>query len=418
MRVVRVGLLIALLGGATGIAQSGSPAWPHWGGPSRNFTVTGAGLAAVWPASGPRKIWSRALGEGYSAIVAKGDRLYTMYRQGSREIVVAIAADTGRTVWEHAYDAPFRSDMNLDNGGGPHTTPAIAGDVIFTAGALGSLRALDLATGRLIWKHELWTEMAGTFVDTGYSTSPLALGDLLIMQVGGKGQAVVAFRQKDGSVAWKAQDFGNSPASPTVIRVGGHDEVVVFMAPGVAGLDPLNGALLWQWPHVTRWDLNISTPAWDGTSLLFCSSAYDVGSRVLELTRAGSRTTVRELWSSPRVRIHKDNVVWHGGRVYGSSGDFGPAFFTAVDGRTGNVVWQDRTFAKASFLDIGGRFLLLDEDGTLAMVTPTSTGLTVESRVALMQTKAWTVPTLVGARLYVRDRRTIVALDLGPSRAQ
>jgi hypothetical protein len=133
---------------------------------------------------------------------------------------------------------------------------------------------------------------------------------------------------------------------------------------------------------------------------------------VLELTRTGSRTIARELWSHARVRIHKDNVVWRDGRVYGSSGDLGPAFFTAVDGRTGQIAWQDRTFAKASFLDADGRFILLDEDGSLALVRPAAAGLVVESRTSLMQNNAWTVPTLVGTRLYVRDRRTIVAVDL------
>jgi outer membrane protein assembly factor BamB len=389
------------------------PAWPQWGGPSRNFTAPGAGLAAAWPATGPRRLWTRSLGEGYSGIVGANGRLYTMYRDGTREVVVAVSAASGETIWRHPYEAAFRADMNLDNGGGPHTTPAIAGPLLLTAGGLGSLRALDLATGKLAWKRELWTELGGTFVDTGYSSSPLIVGDLVIVQVGGRGQAVMAFRLRDGSVAWKAQDFANSPASPTLITVGGHAEVVVFMAPGVAGLDPATGALLWQLAHTTRWDLNISTPAWDGRSLLFISSAYDVGSRVLELTRTGSRTNVREVWHSSRIRIHKDNVIWRDGRAYGSSGDFGPAFFTAVDGRTGQVAWQDRTFAKASFLDVGGRFLLLDEDGTLALVRPTATGLAVDGRVSLTQTRSWTVPTLIGTRLYVRDRRSIVALELG-----
>jgi outer membrane protein assembly factor BamB len=413
IRTLRLAMLTMLLGATSGIAQSNPPAWPHWGGPSRNFTVGGARLAPTWPAAGPRKLWSRPLGEGYSAIVVMGDRIYTMYRQGTREVVVALSSQTGQTIWEHPYDAAFRKDMNLDNGGGPHATPAIAGGRLFTAGGLGSLRARDLATGKLVWKRELWTEMAGTFVDTGYSSSPLVVGDLVIVQVGGKGQGVVALRQRDGSVMWKSQDFDNSPASPTLINVDGHNEIVVFMAPGVAGLDPADGSLLWQWKHVTRWDLNISTPAWDGKSLLFLSSAYDIGSRVLELTRAASRTSVREVWSSPRVRIHKDNAIWRDGRIYGSSGDFGPAFFTAVDGRTGQIAWQDRTLAKSSFLDVDGRFILLDEDGTLALARPTATGLTIEARTSLMQTNAWTIPTLVGTRLYVRDRKTIVAIELG-----
>jgi hypothetical protein len=36
----------------------------------------------------------------------------------------------------------------------------------------------------------------------------------------------------------------------------------------------------------------------------------------------------------------------------------------------------------------------------------------VLSQVSLLQNIAWTPPTLVGTHLYLRDRKTIVALDL------
>jgi hypothetical protein len=57
----------------------------------------------------------------------------------------------------------------------------------------------------------------------------------------------------------------------------------------------------------------------------------------------------------------------------------------------------------------------LDQDGVLALATPSAQGLTVQSRVQLLERFAWTPPTLVGTRLYLRDRKTIVALDLGRS---
>lgn len=75
--------------------------WPQWGGPNRNFVSDATGLASSWPAGGPKKLWTRALGEGHSAIVLEGGRLYTMYRplsagrRGQEEKVAAIDAATG-----------------------------------------------------------------------------------------------------------------------------------------------------------------------------------------------------------------------------------------------------------------------------------------------------------------------------------
>jgi hypothetical protein len=101
-----------------------------------------------------------------------------------------------------------------------------------------------------------------------------------------------------------------------------------------------------------------------------------------------------------------------GNYVYASSGDFGPAPFTAIDVRTGQVVWRNRGIARASALLADGRFILLDEDGNLALATPTPEGLKINSKVELLTSHAWTVPTLAGTTLYVRDRKSIMALDL------
>ena len=145
------------------------------------------------------------------------------------------------------------------------------------------------------------------------------------------------------------------------------------------------------------------------------SSAYTGGSRVLHLAQASGRTTVKEQWFTPKMRVHFGNAIRIGDRVYGSSGDFGPAFVTAIDVRTGEVAWQQRGFARANFVYADGKLILLDEDGTLALASISSNGLQVHAKASVLANKAWTVPTLVGTRLYLRDRATIKALELGAS---
>jgi len=98
---------------------------------------------------------------------------------------------------------------------------------------------------------------------------------------------------------------------------------------------------------------------------------------------------------------------------YGSSGDFGSAPFTAVNVKTGNVLWRNRSFPRATFLFADGQFIILDEDGHLLLAKPTAEGLTVTSKVELLSNQSWTVPSLSGTRLYLRDRKNMVALELG-----
>jgi hypothetical protein len=55
---------------------------------------------------------------------------------------------------------------------------------------------------------------------------------------------------------------------------------------------------------------------------------------------------------------------------------------------------------------------MVDEDGGLALAKPSANGLTIISRIELMESNAWTGPTLAGKTLYLRDRKKIMALDL------
>jgi hypothetical protein len=216
-------------------------------------------------------------------------------------------------------------------------------------------------------------------------------------------------------VAWKAHDFSPGPSSPLLIDVDGQEQLVLFHADGIVGVDPRGGAMYWQHPHQTQYGLNISTPVWGEGNILFFSSAYTGGGRALRLAQAGGRTTVSELWFTPKMRVHIGNIIRIGDRAYGSSGDFGPAFVTAVDVRTGEVAWQQRNFARANFVHADGKLIVLDEDGTLALASVSPNGLEVHAKASVLTSKAWTVPTLVGSRLYLRDRATIKALELGRS---
>ena len=143
-----------------GQAANPSAAWPQWGGPQRNFIVETKGLADKWPESGPPVLWTRPLGTGHSAIVADDNRLFTMYRVGNgrarqgpweaEEAVIALDAKTGQTIWEHKY-ASRREDFSF--GAGPHSTPLVIGDRLFTIGTNKQMFAFDKKSGKILWKN-------------------------------------------------------------------------------------------------------------------------------------------------------------------------------------------------------------------------------------------------------------------------
>ena len=183
----------------------------------------------------------------------------------------------------------------------------------------------------------------------------------------------------------------------SIIDVDGQKQLLYFGGDEILGLDPASGKTLWTHPHKTDWGLNISTPIWSPSDhLLFVSSAYGTGSRVIELRQAGGKTTAAEKWFSNRMRVHIGTAIRVGNVVYGSSGDFGPSFLTAVDVTTGKIAWQDRGFARAQLLYADGKLVILDEDGTLGIATVTPEGLQVLAKASVLENLAWTPPTLVG----------------------
>ena len=116
----------ALVLGWTAWAGDSSGSWTQWGGSHQDFKADSKGLADTWPEDGPNKIWTRELGDGYSAILAEGGRLYTMYRTGDQESVVCLDAKTGKTIWEHKYDHSPAEGHIAQFGEGPRSTPLIS----------------------------------------------------------------------------------------------------------------------------------------------------------------------------------------------------------------------------------------------------------------------------------------------------
>ncbi|MFH1417187.1 MAG: DUF6263 family protein [Planctomycetota bacterium] len=439
-------------------------AWCGWGGPRGDFHVATANLAEKWSEAGPKKLWCRDLGDGYSAIAVEDGVLYTMCwrpapegsddkaatkkgdeeakpaddaksaeddgdsdkdggddeadevdkdagRKRGSEIVVALDAATGKTIWEYAYPATWQKDMSVEYGPGPNSTPLVTGDRVYTIGAMVELVCLDKKTGKKIWAHDLHEEYDAPPMRYGFGSSPFECKDNIIIHVGGEGHSVIAFDKKDGSVVWKNKGLTPGYATPQLIDFEGEEQLLILDGERVAGLDPSTGGLLWKYEFPS--DSNISTPVWGEDNTIFISSAYGKGAaRAIKLTREDGKTKAEEIWKTKKLRIHHGNAIRLGDVILGSSGDFGPAFLAALDAATGKVLWRKRGFSKATFVYGDGKLIILDEDGNLALTTPGRDKIKIHSKAEVCKRIAWTVPTLVGTKLYLRDRKQIMALDL------
>ena len=190
------------LGLLAGLAAPASAQWDQWGGPQRDFVVKSGKLSTNWPEAGPKTVWERKLPGGYSCLLSHGGRLFTMTREGDEEVVLSLNPADGKTIWEHRYRAVIPEEVELRFGKGPNATPLIVGDKMITIGMTGHLACLSLKDGSLIWSKEVISDLGGNMPHFGYSSSPVAFGDNVIVPVGGEGKGLMAFKVADGKKVW------------------------------------------------------------------------------------------------------------------------------------------------------------------------------------------------------------------------
>ena len=410
---------ILVLGLALTLTSSSQSAqaedWPQWAGPTRDFKVSLADdLSETWPESGLKQLWRQPLGLGYSSIAVVGERLYTMDREADTERIVCLSTVDGKTLWAFSYEAPHLDGMRTGYGTGPHGTPLVIDGRLFVVGTTGLLHALNAEDGSLLWQKDLWGELGGTFLVRGYASSPIALGDSVIVTVGGEGQGFMAFDRGSGKELWRGTTFDNSQSSPVLVDVGTADQtdliLVAFVNNEIVAADPNSGKELWRVEHKSGAAYNITTPVFDPKNHhLFISSAYGGGTRALKISRAGAE----ELWHTGRMKIQFTNIVWLDGFLYGTTGNVGTVILAGVDAGDGKMLWKDRQIRRSQLLDLGqGRLLALSEDGELILARPNAQGVEILSQTSLGESKTWTIPTVIHDRMYLRNEGMISAYSL------
>ncbi|MHC4995388.1 MAG: outer membrane protein assembly factor BamB family protein, partial [Planctomycetota bacterium] len=263
-----------------------SPAgdWPQWLGPHRNNTAPDEKIADAWPATGPKRVWSIPVGQGFAAPSIADGHLILFHRLDDRDTVDALDPATGQRRWRYQYPSRFLRSMVGDRG--PRSAPAVHNGRVYTYGAQGMVHCLDLKTGAVVWAvdtAERFDTDPGFF---GRLSSPLIHNNLLLLNVGGEENAgIVALNTSDGSTAWTATDHEASYSSPTLFEHDGQTRAVFFTRTGLVVLDPDTGAVQASryFRSAQHASVNAATPLAHG-GRIFATSSYDVGAGLFAFT--------------------------------------------------------------------------------------------------------------------------------------
>jgi outer membrane protein assembly factor BamB len=385
--------------------------WPQILGPRRNGIAEDESLAGSWPASGPKLLWQRRVGEGLAGLAVAGGQAILFHRVGDEEIVEAMDPQTGKVRWKAAFPTSFRGSVIQDNG--PRCVPLIHKDRVIVYGASRGLHCLNLADGTLLWSRDLLADYTdpreeGYF---GAGSTPLVEGGLVLLNLGAARAhaGLAAFDIETGRTVWTSTDEQASYSSPVAATLGGRRQVVFVTRLSVLGVNPADGSVLWQFPFGKLGPtVNAANPlVLDGH--VFVTASYGVGAVYARVDRQ-----VQVVWEGEQLSSQYTTCVARDGVLYGIDGreDVGAARLVALDPVQGKLLWSQPAFGKATLILVGDKLLILKTDGTLVLAAAQPEGYRELARATILSKGTYALPALAGGRLYARDGTTLKCLSL------
>lgn len=426
--------------------------WPQWLGPQRDGVWRETGILDKFPEGGPKVRWKTPIGAGYAGPAVVGDKVYITDRvldEGAKnpqsgfgknvvngkERVLCLDEATGKILWQQDYKATYE----ISYPSGPRCTPVVQDGKVYTLGAVGDLLCLDAANGKILWSKNFPKDYAAPMPLWGFAGHPLIEGKQLICLVGGPNALVVAFDKDTGKELWKAlnaKEPGYCP--PTLLTIGGKQQLVIWHPEAVVGLDPATGKELWTHKWNVQAALTVPTPRLDGDRLLL-SSFYN-GSKLLELK--GDPVAPKVLWESKSAKTGKgetpnktDNLhaimptpFIRDGHIYGIC-SYGELRCLKAD--TGERVWMDlratgtqkmptERWGNAFLVEHEGKFFIFNEKGDLIIAKLSPKGYEEISRAHILDPDnrmagrlvIWSHPAFAHKSMFARNDSEIVSVSL------
>ena len=390
-----------------GVAQQGNAnrveGWPQWRGPNRDGAASFA-VPAQWPDKLTLK-WKVDVGIGYAAPITAGDRVYAFSRQNEDEVMRALDAATGKTIWETKYNATYKPNpaATRTHGTGPKSTPTFADGRLYTLGMSGLVTAFDAASGKQLWQTAL------PKTETLYHTamSPIVDRGLVIVHVGGHNDgALTAFDARTGAVKWAWTGDGPAYGSPIIVELGGTRQVITMTQENLVGVATADGALLWKRPYSVRATRNSVTPIVHNQIVIVSGLGMPVsGFRVIN--RAGQWST-EDVWVNNDTTMDMSTGVVIGNSLYGFSPRNSGQYF-AIDANTGQTQWlsEPRQGENAAVVRAGDLWFALNTEAELKVARANPKQFEILKTYDLADSATWAQPVLSGQRVFIKDLSSV-----------
>ena len=380
--------------------------WPCFRGPNQDGISS---ESFSWPGGGPKQVWKTNVGVGHSSVSVVGGRVFTMGNTDDTDMVFCLDAGTGEEIWKYTYacKARYFAPKPYD---GPGATPTVDRGVVYTLSRMGHAIALDAQSGEVIWHRNVAKEEGAKGPRWGFSGSPLALEDRVILNVTPGG---LCLDRKTGKTLWNNGAGEGGYATPVLMPHAGAERVVLFGTQTLTLINPSSGQTLWETDRKQPIGLNAADPVVQG-DMVFVSSGRRCGGAVYDVSR-----DKQPVWDNKNMNNHWPSCVLWRDHLYGCEGNNAagagrsPNALRCLNWKTGEIVWEEPSVGFFSLIIADGKLLMLTDHGVLIAAAAEPTGYRELSRAQVIGEKCFAAPSFAGNHIYVRNTEgDVVCLDM------
>jgi outer membrane protein assembly factor BamB len=197
-------------------------------------------------------------------------------------------------------------------------------------------------------------------------------------------------------------------------------QIIFFTQKGLVSVLPGNGKVLWR--HPFRFNVSTASSPIVSGDIVYCSAGYGVGGGACKISKTAAGFAAHELWRHEGGTVnHWTTPVCKDGYLYGLFGfkEFGMAPLNCIEIATGKEVWSQPGFGSGGgTILVDGHVLVQGDKGPLVLVEATPAGYKEVARAQPLGGKCWTMAVVSNGRIYARNTKEGVCLDVSAKTAQ
>lgn len=399
--------------------------WPNFrGAEGDNICKEQIKLLDKWPASGPKILWKKELGEGHAAAAVYNGRVYVLDydEQKKNDVLHCYSLVEGKELWRRSYFVSIKRNHGISR-----TIPAVNDKYVVTMGPHCQLMCCDALNGKLIWGIDLSRQLK-TIVPLWYTGQcPIIDNNVAVVAPGGTA-LLAGINCADGKILWSTPNPDSlkmSHSSIIPMTLAGKKMYVYNALGGLVGVSAEEndkGKLLWK---TTEFSASViaPSPVFVGNNRIFVTAGYGAGSAVFRVNRNGETFSVEKVISykpSQGLASEQQTPIFINGLVYNiqtkDAGNTRNQFVCFSPNDFKNVLWtsskSDR-FGLGPYILADNKFYILNDEGEMTIARFSTSKFEVLDKAKIIDGQdAWGPLAVADGMLIMRDSKNMLCVDL------